>query len=120
MARYAGSTILGIGCYANSSPTAKRRFVTELRTKLAAGTNIVQFTQGQTLMASIETILIQAVPSFAVGKATASFIYVPSITSGNTIGTGTFTIREQTKTLNRVMRLHVLCIGIPDPLRAGA
>nr|WP_294804500.1 hypothetical protein [uncultured Nitrososphaera sp.] len=120
MGRQAASKILGVGTYSNSTTTSARRWITELRTKIAAGTTVVQFTQGQTLLASIENIQIQPIPSFAKVKASASFIYVPSLTAANTIGTGTFTIREQTKTINRAMRLHVLVIGPPDPLRSGA
>jgi hypothetical protein len=124
MGRMQASKYSGPGSLSNSSTTAKRRWFTELRTKLAAATNVATFTQGQTLLASIETILIQQFQSFgngAIAAATrASCQYMPSLSTGNTAGVGTITIKELTKTRNKVTRLHVLLIGPPDPLRSGA
>ena len=120
MARFPASKILGIGSISSSSTTGKRRWATELRAKVAAGTRVKQFTQGESLLASVETILTQIIPSFANNKATGSFVLYPSMTAGNTLGVGTFTVLLHGKTLNRVWRCHVLVIGPPDPLRTGA
>jgi hypothetical protein len=123
MTRYTAPKIAGPGFYVNAlgSGVAKRRAQTELRAKIAAGTRIKQFTQGETLLASIETVLISpAIPSFVNTKGCASLVWVLSMTAANTLAVGTMTLLNLPKTLNRVVRLHLVAMGPMDPLRAGA
>lgn len=125
MARFAATTVLGPGSYVNSNPTADRRFITELRTKLASGTRIKQFTQGETLMAEIESIFITAIPTAfngGVADLGASLAWIPSVDlpSDAKFDEGTVLLKEASKTVTRVQRLHVLCIGTPDTNRAGS
>lgn len=122
MVRFSASKILGQGTYSNSTHTAKRRWITEMRAKVASGTRVRQFTQGETLLACVETVLVTAYPTAANGGAFAeggaSLAYIPCLGTA-TSPTGTIYLKEASKTLTRIHRLHVLVIGPPDPARAG-
>jgi hypothetical protein len=126
MARFAATTILGPGSYVNADPTAARRVITELRAKLASGTRVKQFTQGETLMGEIESIFITCFPTASDGAVAAdigsSLDWIPSVDalSNGKFSTGTVVVKEASKTLTRISRIHVLLIGTPDPLRAGS
>lgn len=116
--RITGS-MLGLGTLSNSSQQATRRIFTISNVTIAAGTRIRQFTQEETSLATIEAMQINIIPSFVVAKASASLAWVASATGGFPHQSGTITIREQTKTLNRIVHANVVFWGRPDPARVS-
>lgn len=114
---------MGVGTLSNSTVGATRRWFTLRQTAVAAGTRTITATQAQTLMATIEGVFLQNIPSVAaavVAATRASLIWFPSLTSALTIQSGTVVLKEATKTVNKVTRVHQLYIGRPDPLRTGS
>ena len=110
---------LGDATLSNSSQSTGRKWFTIIQSEIAAGTRILDITQGQALLSSIDYYSIGVNPSVAVPKATASMNCVASA-AAIPVATGTIRFREQTKTVNRVVRVTVILIGIPDRLRAGS
>ena len=93
--------------------------VTKRVTALLSGTTTaapasLEFTQGQTGMATVDIVIVTLASQIAAAVATGSLTFAAGKIAG-----GTVTIRESTETLNRTLRLFVQITGRPDPLRTA-
>lgn len=105
---------LGVGALALNSLTATKRVTALLSGTVTAAPASITFTQGETVMATIDTVSVTLASQVAAAVATGSLTFAAGKITG-----GTVTIRESTETLNRTMRIFVTITGRPDPNRIG-
>jgi hypothetical protein len=107
---------LGLGSFINSDIDAKRRVITFGIHTWTAGSVIHKFTQGQTRIAEIDTILLSYNPQAALASASIDFKI------GTATG-GTVKIRLipntslAANTNKQTILLHYWMVGTPDPQR---
>jgi len=106
---------LGLGCFANTDVDAKKRLVLFGFHTWTAGSTSHAFTQGQTRMAEIESVILSK--GIYAALASASVVF-----SHSTLTNGTVTIRLKpkeaaTNTNKQALGLHYWIVGTPDPNR---
>ena len=108
---------LGLGTFINNDVDAKRRVIWALGATVWATTaETVQFTQGQTKMATVECVIANTSGFHDEGSASLGAIKIATISGGTVTlrgimwGAGDYTDVHEKK-------LHFWMVGTPDPNR---
>lgn len=107
---------LGLGTYINSDIDAKRRVVTFGIHTWTAGSTTHKFTQGQTRIAEIDTILLSYGPGDSLASASIDF-KIGTATGGTVKIRLIPNIAGAANDNNQTISLHYWIVGTPDPQR---